>query len=145
MTYHRVHFHRYQYREDPDMHVFGRHYHNQETPWDQAPPWAIELGLMVSRLLGNTESIMIDTSKIIAAVAAERTKVDSLIALANGQSVTMKDLSAQLAAAIATGDPAALAQVQADLDKASSDLDTETAAVTAAIAANTPPGPTPTP
>lgn len=125
------------------MHVFGRHYHNHETPWDQAPPWAIELGLMVSRLLGNTESIMIDTSKIIAAVAAERTKVDSLIALANGQSVTMKDLSAQLAAAIAAGDPAALAQVQADLDKASSDLDTETAAVTAAIDANTPPSPTP--
>ena len=91
----------------------------------------------------NTENIMIDTSRIIAAVAAEKTKVDSLITLANGQSATMKDLSAQLAAAIAANDPAALAQVQADLDKASSDLDTETAAVTAAIDANTPPGPTP--
>src|SRR5882672_2401186 len=128
------------------MRVFGHpHHHNHQTPWDSAPPWAIEIGLMVSQVLEKLENIMIDTSKIIAAVAAEKTKVDSLITLANGQSATMKDLSAQLAAAIAAGDPAALAQVQADLDKASSDLDTETAAVTAAIDANTPPGPTPTP
>jgi hypothetical protein len=95
------------------------------------------LSQMLSVILDNQESIMIDTSKIIASVAAEKTKVDSLIALANGQSATMKDLSKQLADAIAANDPAAMAQVQADLDKAASDLDTETASVTAAIDANT--------
>lgn len=95
----------------------------------------IEYGLGEAN--ANLESIMIDTSKILAAVADEKTKVDSLIALANGQTATMKDLSAQLAAAIAANDPAALAQVQADLDKAAADLGTETAAVSAAITANT--------
>lgn len=88
---------------------------------------------------------MVDTSKIIAAVAAEKSKVDSLIALANGQSASMKDLAAQLAAAIAANDPIALAQVQTDLDKAADDLGTETAAVSAAIDANTPPAATPAP
>jgi hypothetical protein len=93
---------------------------------------------MLGTILENQEDIMIDTSKIVAAVAAEKTKVDSLIALSNGQSATMKDLGTQLAAAIAANDPAALAQVQADLDKAADDLSTETAAVGAAIDANTP-------
>jgi len=101
--------------------------------------------LMFGITLTNLESIMIDTSKILAAVAAEKTKVDSLIALANGQTVTMKDLSVQLAAAIAANDPAALAQVQTDLDNAATALSTETAAVTAAIDANTPPAPAPAP
>ncbi len=96
----------------------------------------------LGEILINQELTMIDTSKILASVAAEKTKVDSLIALANGQSATMKDLSAQLAAAIAANDPAALAKVQADLDQASTDLDAETAAVGAAIDANTPPAPT---
>lgn len=87
---------------------------------------------------------MVDTSKILAAVAASKTKVDSLITLVNGQSDTMKELSAQLKAAIAANDPAAMAQVQADLDKASADLDTESASVQTAIDANTPaPAPAP--
>jgi hypothetical protein len=93
---------------------------------------------MLGESLDNQESIMIDTSKIIAAVSAEKTKVDSLIALANGQAASMKDLAAQLAAAIAANDPAAMAQVQADLDKAADDLGTETKAVSDAIDANTP-------
>lgn len=83
------------------------------------------------------ERHMVDTSKILAAVDAAKTKIDSLIALSNGQSQKMKDLSTQLAAAIAANDPVALAQVQADLDKASTELSTENDAVDAAIAANT--------
>lgn len=93
---------------------------------------------MLGEVIDNQEIEMIDTSKIVAAVAAEKTKVDSLIALAKGQSAAMKDLAAQLAAAIAANDPAAMAQVQADLDKAADDLGTETAAVDAAINENTP-------
>jgi ABC-type transporter Mla subunit MlaD len=95
--------------------------------------------MFLRTIIKNQEKIMIDTSKILAAVAAEKTKVDSLIALANGQTATMKNLSTQLAAAIAANDPAALAQVQADLDQAAADLSAETEAVSAAVDANTPP------
>lgn len=94
---------------------------------------------MLGNIIDKQEMNMIDTSKILAAVAAEKTKVDSLIALANGQTATMKDLSAQLAAAIASNDPAALAQVQADLDQAAADLSAETEAVSTAVDANTAP------
>jgi fatty acid-binding protein DegV len=93
---------------------------------------------MLSAFLNTQELIMVDTSRILAAVAAEKTKVDSLITLVNAQNDTMKALSAQLAAAIAANDPAALAKVQADLDKASNDLDSESASVQTAIDANTP-------
>ncbi len=114
------------------------HYHHPDTE-------TAERLRRIEQTLGHhtqaLELIMIDTSKILASVTAARTKIDSLIALANGQSATMKDLSAQLAAAIAANDPAAMAQVQADLDKAATDLDTETAAVQGAIDANTPPTP----
>jgi hypothetical protein len=94
--------------------------------------------MFLRAILRNQETIMIDTSKILAAVSAEKTKVDSLIALVDGQTATMKDLSAQLASAIAANDPAALAQVQSDLDKAADDLSAETSAVSTAIDANTP-------
>lgn len=113
--------------------------HIHHHPDEETAERLCRIETMLGNILENQEDIMIDTSKIIAAVAAEKTKVDSLIALANGQSATMKDLSAQLAAAIAANDPAALAQVQSDLDKAADDLSTETAAVGAAIDANTPP------
>jgi len=98
---------------------------------------------MLGKISHKQDLLMIDTSKIIAAVAAERGKVDSLIALANSQSASMKDLAAQLAAAIAANDPAAIAQVQADLDKAATDLDSESAAVQAALDANGNPAPAP--
>lgn len=79
---------------------------------------------------------MIDTSKLLAEVARERTDVSSLRALADAQNKAMGDLSKQLADAIAANDPAAIAQVQADLDKATTDLATDNAATEAALAAN---------
>lgn len=81
----------------------------------------------------------IDTKALLDAVAKEVTENASLRTLVEGQSTAMKALSEQLAAAIASGDPAALAQVQADLDKATADLSTDSAATEAALAANTPP------
>jgi hypothetical protein len=113
------------------------HFHDDEETAERLCRIEETLGIIIE----DQEQIMVDTSKIIAAVAAEKSKVDSLIALANGQSASMKDLAAQLAAAIAANDPAALAQVQSDLDKAADDLGTETAAVSAAIDANTPAAP----
>ena len=82
---------------------------------------------------------MIDTTKLLAEVARERTDSASLRALVTANSTAIADLSAQLAAAIAAGDPAVLAQVQADLDKVASDLSLDNDAAEAAIAANVPP------
>lgn len=94
---------------------------------------------MLGNILENQETLMIDTSKILAAVAAERTESASLRALVNSQSEAMKDLGAQLQAAIAANDPAALAKVQADLDQAATDLSADNDATAQAIAANTTP------
>jgi fatty acid-binding protein DegV len=98
---------------------------------------------LLGRISHKQDLLMIDTSKLIASVSAAKGKVDSLIALATAQSTAMKDLAKQLADAIAAGDPAALAQVQADLDKAATDLDAESAAVQAALDANSNPAPAP--
>src|ERR1700704_359874 len=108
---------------------------------DEAPRWAIELDRKLSLVLTRLESSMIDTSKILAEVAREKTESASLRTLVSGMAASMTDLSAQLKAAIASGDPAALAQVQADLDKATTDLSTDNDATAAAITANTPAAP----
>lgn len=81
---------------------------------------------------------MIDTSKILASVAAERTELGSWQTLATALQKVISDQATALAAAISNSDPAAMAKVQADLDKASSDLDTDNATAANAIIANTP-------
>lgn len=88
---------------------------------------------------------MIDTSKMLAAVAAERTELAGWKTLAASQTQALKDAAAALAAANASNDPAAQAQVQADLDKAASDLSADNADAVAAILANTPGAPQPAP
>ena len=84
---------------------------------------------------------MIDVSKLVTDVAAQQTVDASIIALLNTVVASNKDISAQLAAAIAANDPAALAAVQASIDKASADLEAGQASVTAAVTANTPAAP----
>jgi len=51
------------------MKVHGRHHHKCENPWDEAPPWAVELGYIVGLLLANTEKIMTDTDDLKQAIA----------------------------------------------------------------------------
>lgn len=91
------------------------------------------LGVVIVRL----GKQMTDTSKILAATAAATTREDSLIALVLGLGSKQRDLSAQLAAAIAANDPAAIAQVQKDLDDSAASLDARSGPAAAAIAANT--------
>lgn len=104
------------------MKVFGRHHHKCENPWEEAPPWAIELGYVMGLILGNTESIMAAIDDLQAAVAAEDTVIDSAITLIQG-------IPALIAAAGV--DPAKLAALQSDITAKSS-------ALAAAVAANTP-------
>lgn len=91
-----------------------------------------------------TETIMIDTSKILAEVARERTELSGWKTLSAGKDKVIADTSAALktatdALAAAGADTAALAQVQADLDKAATDLKNDNDEAAAAIAANAAP------
>lgn len=82
---------------------------------------------MLHQIFNHLEIQMSAITDLQAAVAAEKTVVDSAVSLLNG-------LKAQLDAAIAAGDPAALAALSADLGA-------QTAALAAAVAADTPAAP----
>lgn len=88
--------------------------------------------------LKHLERIMIDTSKILAAVAQERTELASWKALSAAKDKVISDQAAALSAAIAANDPAAVAKVQADLDQAATDLSNDNADAAQAIIAGTP-------
>jgi beta-phosphoglucomutase-like phosphatase (HAD superfamily) len=75
-------------------------------------------------ILDNQRKIMSALTDLQAAVAAENTVIASAITLLNG-------LKSQLDAAIASGDPAALTALSADIAG-------QTAALAAAVTANTP-------
>lgn len=94
---------------------------------------------LLAPVLANQEKIMIDTSRILASVAAERTESASLRALVAANTATMRDLAVRLQAAIDANDPTAMAQVQADLDQAATDLDADNQAAADAITQNTTP------
>jgi hypothetical protein len=82
---------------------------------------------IATSILNLKETTMATLADIQAAVAAENSVVQSAVTLLQG-------LKAQLDAAIASNDPAALAQL-------SSDIQAQTAALSAAVAANTPAAP----
>lgn len=88
-----------------------------------------------------TETIMVDTGKLLAEVARERGELASWKALSAAKDKMLADTSAALKEATdkiaATGaDTAALEKVQADLDKAADDLRNDNDEAEAAIKAN---------
>jgi len=89
------------------------------------------LSAKLDAILAKEEQNMATLDDITAAVAAEKTVEDSVVML-------LQQLSAQLQAAMASNDPAAM---QAIVDQLNSDAQTMADAVTA----NTPPAPTPAP
>jgi len=95
-------------------------------------------GLVDLKHLGDVT--VIDTTKILAAVAEETTELKSWEALAAAQSDAMKTLADALKAAIDASDPDAIARVQADLDQAATQLSADNAEAAAAIIAHTPAG-----
>lgn len=86
--------------------------------------------------------IQAQNTALIAAVAAEDTAIDSAVVLINGFATTLSDIQAQLAAAIAANDPAALQAVADSLGATAADVTAKTAALSAAVVANTPTPPT---
>lgn len=134
------------------MRIFGFPYHDDDDPWDEAPPWAIELREMLALVLRTerrTESEMaLDFTKIIAAAAAQTTVTNSVLQTLQSLGAKVADLSTQLAAALAANDPVAAAAVQTQLDALATGIqanDDQLAAAVVAPGTVTTPTPTPTP
>jgi hypothetical protein len=51
------------------MRLFGSSFHHHQSPWDEAPPWAVELREMVSLILDNQETIMALEDDLKTAIA----------------------------------------------------------------------------
>jgi hypothetical protein len=107
------------------MILFGFDHHKNRDPWEGAPHWAVELRCMLSAIIKNQETEMAAIDDLQAAVAAEDTVIDSAITLIQG-------IPALIAAA--GTDQAKLTALQADITAKS-------AALAAAVAANTPAAP----
>jgi len=113
------------------MKVFGHHHHQCENPWEEAPPWAVELGYVMGLILGNTESIMIDLTALQAVAARLEASDNAELTLLQ----SIKDQNVALAAQLATlqaGDPA----TQATIDSVVQQLKDTADKVDAAVAAN---------
>ncbi len=123
--------------ENRDLRIFGHWFHKSYDPWNDAPPWAIELRCMLQRVLSNTTNLEYDMAQIddeitqlTADVAAEQGAVDSAVAMLNGISQKIADA---VAAALAAG--ATPAQLQAITD-ANTAIAAQTTALSSAVAAN---------
>lgn len=111
------------------MKLFGHHHHKCDSPWDGAPFWAIEVGSLLHHIIETLEKIMATLDETLAAVTAEDTKVDSIIALVDG-------LKKQLADALAgvTLPP----DTQAKVDAIFAQANASAGKIDTAITANTP-------
>ena len=90
--------------------------------------------------------MVLDFTNMIAAAADQSTVTNSVLQTLKDLGAKVADLSAQLAAAIAANDPAATAAIQTQLDALATGIQTNDAALAAAIATPGPaPAPTPTP
>jgi len=98
---------------------------------EEVPSWARGLLASNARLESGMKSIMASLADIQAAVAAEKTVEASVVAL-------LTTLSADLQAAVASNDPAAM---QAVVDG----INANAAALSAAVTQNTPAAPVPAP
>lgn len=97
----------------------------------------------LDHLLKEVINMALDTSKLLASVEKEKTESASMRALVAANTQALGDIKGQLADAIAKlnqqgADTQDLVKVQADIDKAQTDLDADNAATQAALDANTP-------
>jgi hypothetical protein len=116
--------------------------HNPTTSWiDQmfgSKDYSSDLHLIESYLRGLTlkmEKLMIDVSKIHDAAVRTEAGVDSILAAFAVLTAQVKDLSKQLADAIAAADPVAQQAVQTQLDTLATDLNAKADAIATAMVA----------
>lgn len=112
--------------------LFGHQHHRCDDPWEQAPPWAIELRQMLSLVLQKEDQIM----------TAESDALDQAEAAAKANS-DADDAAEQLLTTIAAmvadlknhqSDPATAARITALSDA----INQRAAKLSAAVVANTP-------
>lgn len=118
--------------------LFGFRYHNRYNPWDDAPPWAIELRQMLRVLLREERVIMSVQSDIADALAKVQGDVASQTTVIGGLTTFIQGLKDQIAALAAnSADPATAAA----LNTLATQIEANTSATATAIA--TQPGGTP--
>lgn len=87
---------------------------------------------------GTLKDIQDQNVALIQAVADEDTVIDSAVVLIEGFGSTLADIKAQLAAAIAANDPAAIQAVADSLTNTIADVTAKKQQLADAITANTP-------
>lgn len=114
------------------MNLFGHRHHRCDDPWEQAPPWAIELREMLSLVLRKEDMIMTIESdaldKAEAAAKANSDADDAAEKLLISISAMVADLKNHQT------DPATATRIQALADA----LGQRSAQLSAAVVANTP-------
>lgn len=123
------------------MRLFGFHIHRCNRPWDEAPPYAIELREMLRLLINETEFENMATKEHLDALATQVSANTDAVASAkialDGFVKSNEDLTKKLQAALASDDDAA---VSAAVDAMVANNNTLRAAiptVAAAVDANT--------
>lgn len=118
---------------------------NWKRVWDdEIPPWAVELSDRADLALDKLDKLMIDTSKLLESARKQSTENASLRALLASVKEQLTTKTAELAAAIAANDPAAMEAAQKDIDDTVALLDADDADTAAALAENvTPTDPAP--
>lgn len=127
------------------MHIFAFDRHHIKHPWVDAPPWALELRIMLGQILEKENEAMVDYTKLQADVAAQTTVLQSIAVGVQGLNTSNADLTKQVAtlqAALAANDQTA---VQAAADAIDASVQSNTALVANLIPAVTANTPTPVP
>jgi hypothetical protein len=117
------------------MDLFGFQHHNRRRPWEDAPPWAIELREMLNIVIKRENKIMTTQSDIAAALAAVTADVAAQTTVTASLVTYVQGINAQLAALAASTTDTTTA---AALTVLGNQIVANTAADSAAIVANTP-------
>jgi hypothetical protein len=97
------------------MEIFGHHRHGTRTPWEQAPPWAIELHCILGLILEHQELTMAAIDDLKTAVTDLHTEVGAL-------GTEMDTLFTDLTNAIKGGNDAEIAAAVVAVQAAIDDL-----------------------
>lgn len=123
------------------MELYGYVFHRHKAPFESAPPWAVELRLMLGLILEREEKLMSASDDLNNAVSALALGFGSL------DTAVQSELAA-MTAAVAAYNTSAITQAISNISTITSKMATDASALTASIPAATTvaaPAPAPTP